>query len=56
MRDGDLVKYDIVSVYSVDLLTLAVGPVRHRIEMKSKGGAFGSLKQQGRFSADIFFT
>lgn len=56
VRDGDLINYDMVSAYSVDLLTLAVGPVRHIIEMNSRGGAFGSLKHQGKLFVDIFFT
>ena len=56
VRDGDLIKYDMVSAYSVDLLTLAVGPVRHIIEMNSRGGSFGSLKHHGKLFADIFFT
>lgn len=52
----ELGKYDLVSLYCVDLLTLAVGPVKHHIELKSRSGMLNQQKYQGRFLADIHFT
>lgn len=50
----------LVSIYRVDLFTLAIGPVHHAIDlMKGENGLLGFSKQQkyvGRLTADINFT
>ena len=42
VRDSDLQKYAFVSLYYVDLLSLAIGPIKHVIEMYSKGKMLNS--------------
>jgi len=44
-------------MYCVDLLTLAVGPVKHEITLHSRGmGLFNRIQYEGQFQADIYFT
>ena len=50
-------QFRMVSMYCVDLLTLAVGPVKHEITLHSRNaGLFNRIQYEGQFQADIYFT